>query len=58
GKYILENESYGKPFIYDAKSIPSFNLFPDLQINLCKVFGVSDEGAAKERPSPAGGQPI
>ena len=58
-KYILENGHYGKPFIYDATSSPSFNLFPDLNIDLRKVFGISNkgpkEGVAKERPAPAGG---
>ncbi len=48
-KYVLENNNYGKPFIYDKNGTPSFLRFPDLQINLRKVFGIPERESVKEQ---------
>lgn len=50
-KYILNDGAYGKPSIYDQNTKPSFNRFPDFQIDLTKVFGVKDDEVVSE-PSP------
>lgn len=50
-KYILTNHQYGKPEIFDHNDKPSFDLFPDLNIDLYKVFDVKESDYIKE-PSP------
>lgn len=50
-KYILEKDVYGKPEIFDFTSKPSFNLFPDLELDLMKIFDVKKEDLVKE-PTP------
>ncbi|MDX9801001.1 MAG: Uma2 family endonuclease [Spirochaetia bacterium] len=54
-KYVLAKESYGKPFIYDEKNTPSFDLFPDFKLNLRKVFGLPENQVetVKEGPYPS-----
>ena len=50
-KYILNNNTYNKPLIFDQNGKPSFTLFPDLQIDLYKIFGAEYDEIVKE-PSP------
>jgi len=50
-KYILINGFYGKPEIFDYKGKPSFQLFPELEIDLYKVFDVKESDYV-EQPSP------
>ena len=50
-KYILKNNQYEKPEIFDYLGKPSFDQFPDLKIDLYKVFGIK-KGDYISEPSP------
>lgn len=48
-KYVLYKGHYIKPLIFDYKGVPFFNIFPDLNINLKKVFDIKNDEEVKER---------
>jgi Uma2 family endonuclease len=50
-KYILIKGQYGKPEVFDYQGKPSFDLFPELVVDLYKVFDVQESDYTKE-PSP------
>ncbi len=51
-KYVLKNNVYGKPAVFDYKRTPSMDILPDLRINLRKVFDMEnyDESANERQP--------
>ena len=55
-QYVLKDNAYGKPAVFDYKGIPSSHVLPDLYLNLRKVFDMedSDDTAKERRPGYSG----
>lgn len=50
-QYVLQNDLYARPILYDYKGKPESHLFRDLVIDLYKLFDVKESDYVTERPS-------